>query len=395
MYDLNERRSDKAQPCEMSRDDERPSEQQKGISQTPVSSLRLSRKTRARWLKPLFVGILLCLILSGVVGCQNASPKPDGSGDKPNDMTREQVISQARPSVVQINVQVGQAKSIGSGEILDQQGNIVTNNHVISNGHDFQVELFDGTTLPAKLVGADASDDLAVIKINPPKHLTPIALGDSSQLQVGDAVLAIGNPLGITQTVTSGIVSALGRTVPEGQDQGGATIINAVQTDAAINPGNSGGALVDMQGKLVGIPAVVPLDPEFKVPASGVGFAIPVNRVKFIAPQLIQHGKVVHSGRAAIGATVATVDAQVAAQAGLSVDHGALIVSVTPGGPADQAGLRTDDVITQVNNAAIANATDLTDELLHQDPGSTANVTIMRGSKQMQVKVKLGEMQPQ
>jgi S1-C subfamily serine protease len=370
MYDLNDNRGNEGRPLGKRRDD--------------------------AWFKFLLVGILLCVVLGGIASCQNTSTMPGGNAGSANtsgNMTREQVIAQARPSVVQINVQVGQSSGIGSGEIVDQQGNIVTNNHVVADGKNFQVVLFDGTTLPAKLVGADASDDLAVIKINPPKHLTPIAYGDSSHLQVGNEVLAIGNPLGITQTVTNGIVSALGRTIPE--SKGGATIINAIQTDAAINPGNSGGALVNMQGQLIGIPTLVPLDPEFKTPASGVGFAIPANRVKFIAPQLIKNGKVIHSGRAAIGATVTTVDSQIAAQAGLSVDHGVLIVNVTSGGPADQAGLHVGDVITQVNNTAINNTADLTDELVHQDPGSTVTLTITRGSQQHQVKVKLGEMQVQ
>src|SRR2546427_3956588 len=136
--------------------------------------------------------------------------------------------------------------------------------------------------------------------------MTVATLGDSSQLRVGQEVLAIGNPLGITQTVTNGIVSALGRTISEGQ--GGATISDAIQTDAPINPGNSGGALVDLQGNLVGIPTLTAIDPEFNTPAYGVGFAIPSNRVKLIVPQIIQNGHVTHTGRAALGISGATVN---------------------------------------------------------------------------------------
>src|SRR5262249_31366370 len=156
--------------------------------------------------------------------------------------------------------------AIGSGVLIDRRGYIVTNNHVIEGGQNINVTLYDGSTLPAQLTGADSADDLAVIHITPPKNIAAASIGDSSKLRVGQAVLAIGNPLGITQTVTAGIVSALGRIIPEGP--GSAVIINAVQTDAPINPGNSGGALVDMQGNLVGIPTLVPLDPEFNSPAN-------------------------------------------------------------------------------------------------------------------------------
>lgn len=344
------------------------------------------------------IGALLCLGLGGLVGWQigknissSQTTGPGGNSTYKNgNMTREQVIAQTRPSVVQINVQRGQGEALGSGEIIDQQGHIVTNYHVVADGQKFQVVLFDGSALPASLTGVDPTDDLAVIQVNSSKPLSPIAIGDSSRLVVGNDVLAIGNPLGITQTVTSGIVSALGRTIPEGS--GGGSIINAVQTDAPINPGNSGGALVNMKGELVGIPTLVPLDPEFKTPASGVGFAIPSNRVKFIAPQLIQHGKVTHSGRPALGATVVSVDPRVAAQAGLSVEHGVLIVNVRAKGAAEQAGLRSGDVITQVNSTPVNNTSDLSDALLHNDPGSTVTLNIVRGTQQMQVKVKLEEL---
>ena len=348
----------------------------------------------------LLLGALCCLIIGGLIGWGiTVAAIPQTSQNGPgvvgyrgaNGTTPEQVINQARQAVVQINVQKGQGGGIGSGVIIDHQGHIITNDHVVSDGQTFTAVLFDGTVLPASLVGADPADDLAMIHIKPPKNLYVMPIGDSSDLQVGNPVLAIGNPLGITQTVTSGIVSALGRTVNEGQ--GGGTIVDAVQTDAAINPGNSGGALVDMNGKLVGVPTLVALDPEFKTPAVGVGFAVPSNRVKFIAPQLIQHGKVEHSGRAAIGAGVITVDSVIAAQAGLSVDHGALIVGVTPNGPASRAGLRSGDVITQLNDTAINNAEDLSDALLNFDPGATVTLKTVRGTQQHEARLKLGELQ--
>ncbi|HEV2579587.1 MAG TPA: trypsin-like peptidase domain-containing protein, partial [Ktedonobacteraceae bacterium] len=197
---------------------------------------------------------------------------------------REAVIAKVRPAVVEVNVTTTSGGAIGSGVIIDGRGYIVTNNHVVVGAQGIEVVLFDGTHLTAQVAGTDPTDDLAVIKVTPPKNgLTTLKLGNSSQLQVGEDVLAVGNPLGITQTVTSGIISALGRSVSEGQ--GGATIPDAIQTDAPINPGNSGGALVDMQGNLIGIPTLTAIDPEFNTPASGVGFAIPSNRVGFIVPQ--------------------------------------------------------------------------------------------------------------
>jgi len=173
--------------------------------------------------------------------------------------------------------------------IIDSRGYIDTNNHVVSGALTIQVILSNGTKEAAQLTGTDAADDLAVLKIAvPPAGLSVATLGNSAQLQVGQAVIAIGNPLGDTETVTNGIVSALKRSVSEGP--GGATIQNAIQTDAAINPGNSGGALVDLQGNVVGIPTLTAIDPEFNTPANGVGFAIPSNRVKSVVTQLIQTG---------------------------------------------------------------------------------------------------------
>lgn len=204
------------------------------------------------------------------------------------DTVREAVIARMRPAVVQVNVETQGGGAIGSGVIIDNRGYIVTNNHVVDGAQTIQVVLYDGTKLPAQLSGTDQLDDLAVLKIQPPRSMTVATLGDSSKLLVGQEVLAIGNPLGITQTVTNGIISALGRTVSEGQ--GSATISDAIQTDAPINPGNSGGALVDLQGNLVGIPTLTAIDPEFNTPANGVGFAIPSNRVQFIVSRIIQRG---------------------------------------------------------------------------------------------------------
>ncbi|HEX7737453.1 MAG TPA: trypsin-like peptidase domain-containing protein [Ktedonobacteraceae bacterium] len=362
----------------------------------PQPMVPARRRRLSNILAGSIIGAMLCLLLGGLVGWQigkhtTASQRSGIIGYRSGSMTPEQVIAQGRQAVVQINVKTAQGAGVGSGVVIDSQGHIITNDHVVSGGQKYNVVLFDGTSLPASLVGLDAADDLAVVKINPPNKMYVMPIGDSSRLEVGNPVLAIGNPLGITQTVTQGIISALGRTVGEGH--GGGTIIDAVQTDAPINPGNSGGALVSMDGNLIGIPTLVAIDPEFKTPANGVGFAVPSNRVKFIAPQLIQYGKVIHSGRAALQASVTTVDPQVAARAGLSVDHGVLVVSTVPGGAAANAGLKTGDVITQVNNEAINNVSDLNDALLLFDPGTTINVNYARGTQQQQqARVKLGEL---
>jgi S1-C subfamily serine protease len=226
------------------------------------------------------------------IGPQSAVPALNSNDEQ---AVREAVLTTVRSAVVEVNVTTQQGGAIGSGVIIDSRGYIVTNNHVVNGAQSMTVTLYDGTNLQAQLVGTDPADDLAVVKISPPsKGLTVVQLGDSSKLAVGEDVMAIGNPLGITQTVTNGIISALGRSVSEGQ--GGATISNAIQTDAAINPGNSGGALVDMQGHLIGIPTLTAIDPEFNTPASGVGFAIPSNRVATVVPQIISTGSVTHNG---------------------------------------------------------------------------------------------------
>lgn len=297
---------------------------------------------------------------------------------------REAVIARVRPTVVLVNVVTPGGEGLGSGVILDSRGYIVTNNHVITGAQRMQVTLYDGTTLPAQLVGTDPLDDLAVVKVSPNAKLVAATLGDSSKLRVGQEVLAIGNPLGITQTVTSGIISALDRAV--------SSIPDAIQTDAAINPGNSGGALVDLQGELVGIPTLSAIDPQFQAPANGVGFAIPSNRVRLIAPQLIQTGKVTNTGRAAIGLQLTSVDESLAAEDNLAVTDGALIVGVAAGGPAAAAGLKPGDVIVQIGSHSVAAVADFADALLTLRPGDVVYVTIYRGNERLTIKVTLGEL---
>jgi S1-C subfamily serine protease len=317
-------------------------------------------------------------------GTNSGSAIPPVNGENLEEV-RQAVVAKVRPAVVQVNVTTSQGQGLGSGVITDQRGYIITNNHVVERARQIQIVLYDGTTLPAQLVGASAQDDLAVLKVTPRGKLTVATLGDSSKLRVGQEVLAIGNPLGITQTVTGGIVSALGRTVE--------TIPNAIQTDAPINPGNSGGALVDLQGNVIGIPTATAIDPQFRTPANGVGFAIPSNRVKFIAPQIIETGRVTNSGRAAMGVKVTTVDPVLAERNNLSIDHGALIVEVTANGPADRAGLTSGDVIVQVDKKEVNDVTSLGDVLLSKKPGDGVPVQVQRGNQQLTVNIELGELE--
>jgi S1-C subfamily serine protease len=363
----------------------------------PDSPIRTSRGLSNSAIVALIVVLLLILGIGVFAGWQigksgstgtSSSTQPGSTAASLNALP-EAVAATFRQSVVQINIVTQQSGGLGSGTIIDNRGYIVTNYHVIEGAKQIQVELYDGLQLPAQLTGIDPPDDLAVIKITPPSHMAVATIGDSSQLKVAEYVMAIGNPLGITQTVTSGIVSALGRNVPVGP---GVELIDAVQTDAAINPGNSGGALVDLQGELIGVPTLTILNPTFNSPASGVGFAIPSNRVKFIVPQLIATGHVTNTGRASLDVSVVTVDTAVAAQFNLPVNQGALIVRATPNGPAATAGLKAGDVIVQIDNTPVTGRQSMGDALLSKSPGDTVAVKIYRGSQQMTVNVTLGEL---
>lgn len=307
------------------------------------------------------------------------------------DAVREAVIGKVQPGIVQINVTTSGQQALGSGVIIDKRGYIVTNNHVVSGASSLQVTLANNQTLPAQVVGTDPADDLAVIKITPPAGgLTTVTLGDSSQLRAGQEVLAIGSPLGNAETVTSGIISALNRNVSEGQN--GPTLPDAIQTDAPINPGNSGGALVDLQGNLIGMPTLNAVDTEFNTPANGLGFAIPVNRIRYIAQQIITDNHVTHTGRAILGVTVTTVTPTLVAQNHLSASSGVLIVSVVSGGPSASAGLKTGDVIVQLGNRTVNSTSDLSAALLQEKPGDSVPLKIERGNQQVTINVTLGEL---
>jgi putative serine protease PepD len=288
------------------------------------------------------------------------------------------VVRTVLPQVVQIKTDSG----LGSGIVLDKNGNIVTNAHVVANSSSFQVTLSTGKTYAATLVGSFVADDLAVVRLQTvPSDLAVATFADSSKLEVGALVMAVGNPLGLQSSVTEGIVSATGRTVSEGN---GVTIPDAIQTSAAINPGNSGGALVDLNGNVVGIPTLAATDPQLGGGAApGIGFAIPSNTVRDIAAQLIaNNGKVTTTHRAYLGVRVATV-----------TGGGVVLAQVDPGGPAARAGLVAGDVVTQVNGQDTPTAGALTSILATLKPGDAAKLTVIRADgNQQTVTITLGEL---
>ena len=335
---------------------------------------------------------LSAAVLAGCSGTEPGataapSPAPAASPAVALQQSFVSIIRRTLPSVVEITTDNG----LGSGVVMDTAGHIVTNAHVVGSSTTFSVTL-SGTTKsqPATLVGTYTPDDLAVIKVAPSGHLHPAAFADSSRLQAGDVVLAMGNPLGLSSSVTDGIVSAVGRTVSEPAESGssGATLPDVIQTSAPINPGNSGGALVGLDARVAGIPTLAALDQEQGGSAApGLGFAIPSNIVTDIAGQLVRFGKVVDSHRAAIGAQVITV----ASASGESIGVG--VAGVAPGGPADRAGLREGDVITAVNRTPTPDAESLSTVLAGLKPGQQVPVAVTApdGTKRT-VTVTLGEL---
>ena len=336
-----------------------------------------------RWLRNRLGRLVVLAIvpawLAGCGGGTSAGTSTQPATTVPPASLEQQyvaVVKQVQPQVAQIRTGSG----LGSGVIFDTRGNIVTNAHVIAGGGNLVVTLADGHRYPATVVGAYAPDDLAVITIGPGRSLKPARFADSSKAEVGDIVLAAGNPLGLQSSITDGIVSALGRNVSEGQ---GIVLPNAIQTSAAINPGNSGGALVDLSGQVIGVPTLAAADPQLGGAASGIGFAIPSNTVRDIAGQIIQHGRVVDSHRAALGVSLAD-----------SLERpGALVGALQPGGPAERAGIVVGDAIYAIAGKDVANAEALATALAGLQPGQTVDVAITRpDGTSATVKVKLGEL---
>ncbi|YAL82827.1 trypsin-like peptidase domain-containing protein [Dermacoccaceae bacterium W4C1] len=316
------------------------------------------------------------------------------------------------PSVVSITATSGSSGGRGSGVVWDKDGNIVTNNHVVSGAEKLTVTLADNRTYEAKIVGTDPSTDLAVIKIqNPPSNLTPISLGDDSKLVVGQPTMAVGNPLGLSGTVTTGIVSALNRPVEteesseqdqgqsdenglpgQSQEQQGSSdsnvvVTNAIQTSAAINPGNSGGALVNGTGQLIGInSSIASLSGSSGSSQSGnigIGFAIPVTVVKNIAGQLIKSGKAQHA-LLGVSATNGTVEVDGASQTG------AKVASVESGSGAAKAGLKEGDLILSIDGENVDGSTSLVGQVRERAVGTRVTLSVVRDGKRQNVTVTLG-----
>lgn len=269
-------------------------------------------------------------------------------------------------------------QSLGSGFIIDRDGYIITNNHVVDHADEIKVKLSDGREFKAKVIGRDAKTDLALIKISSTFNNLPVlALGDSDKMRVGDWVLAVGNPFGLEHTVTQGIISATGRVIGSGPYD------DFLQTDAPINPGNSGGPLVNLKGDVIGInTAIIP-------GGQGLGFAIPSSLAKTVIAQLKAHGKVV---RGWLGVTIQNLTPDLAKTFGMSEPKGALVSDVAPGGPAEHAGIKRGDIIVAFDGRDIKQSTDLPRLVAETPVGKEVDVAILRNGKPMTVRVKIEEL---
>lgn len=329
------------------------------------------------------------------------------TGLDPTETENVRIYRQASPGVANIVTRTVEydffynpvpVEGAGSGFVIDTDGHILTNFHVVQGAQTIEVTLGDQTRYKAKLIGADTRNDIALIQIDTKgKKLTPLPLGDSRNLLVGQRALAIGNPFGFSSTLTTGIVSALGRTV---QTSDTTFIDEAIQTDASINRGNSGGPLLDSHGQVIGINSAI-YSPSGA--AAGIGFAIPINTGRRVAEDLIKYGRV---RRATLGAEGRALWPELSQALGLNVDSGILIERVEPGGPAAQAGIRGGDrpgrqglqqlrvggdVLIAVDGKAVTSQMDLNLMLNRSWPGNTITLTVIRDGKKINIPVKLGE----
>lgn len=312
------------------------------------------------------------------------------------------IYEQVNPSVVHIRVRSGrgvfQQESTGSGFVYDSQGHIVTNYHVVEGASTIVVTFADGTESPARIVGVDPDSDLAVVRVDvPAAQLHPATLGDSGSVRPGQLAIAIGNPFGLEGTMTMGIISAVGRVIRPGSRP--FSIPNMIQTDAPINPGNSGGPLLDSQGRVIGVNTLIFSQSGV---SSGVGFAIPINTVKRVVPELIAHGRYDHPWLGISGFSVTPLAAKAL---GLPAEHGALILEVDPRGPAAQAGLRGGtqsasyegetialggDLIVAIDGQPVRSMEDLIAYLEEKrKPGDEVVLSILRDGKAQEVRVRL------
>lgn len=275
-------------------------------------------------------------------------------------------------------------RGAGSGVIVNSNGTILTNHHVVEDASEIEIQLNDRRSFKARLIGSDAPSDLAVLKVES-NNLPFLNLGNSDQTRVGDVVLALGNPLGIGQTVTLGIISAKGRRTGIGD---GNSFEDFLQTDAPINRGNSGGALVNLTGELIGINSQI-LSSGASGGSIGIGFAIPSNMARSVIEQLIQNGKV---KRGQLGVEIRDVTSEMASSLNLKESRGAIVTNVRAGSAADKAGLKRSDIVTALNGERIEDGNTLRNQIASSAPGSEVTLTINRGGKEQQVKVTLGEL---
>ncbi len=365
--------------------------------------LHFSSRVRALW-----VGLLLSFLLIG----QALPGEPSGRGSGGLTPEEEIIIGlyrAASPGVVHITstvlsqdffFRVVPEQGAGSGFVVDDRGYILTNNHVVENADSLEVTLADKSKVAAKLIGRDPNNDLAVIRVSVPREkLTPLRLGDSAQLQVGQMAIAIGNPFGLDRTITRGVVSALGRSL---KADTGRQIRNVIQTDAAINPGNSGGPLLNSRGEVIGINTAIFTPSGGSV---GIGFAIPVNTAKKLLPQLIARGRASHPW---LGISGMDITPGLARTLSLPAKEGVMIAQVAPGGPAAKAGLRGaqrrvrvgnflvtvgGDIILALDGQKIMAVDDLTGFLDEQKKaGEDIRVDVLRDGKPLSVVVRLGEL---
>ncbi|MEU0138136.1 trypsin-like peptidase domain-containing protein [Streptomyces sp. NPDC006296] len=348
-------------------------------------------RTRVRRSLPPLAAVCVIALTGACAGpgaAPSAAPDQQAVVARVTDDLQNQyqsVIKDVLPSVVQI----GAGDGLGSGIVYDDRGHIVTNAHVVDGEKTFEVSVATGEKVfKASLVSSYPEQDLAVIKLDDaPDGLRAAKFGNSDGVEVGQIVLAMGSPLGLSSSVTQGIVSAVGRTVSESRSGGGtgATLADMVQTSAAINPGNSGGALVNLDSEVIGIPTLAATDPQLGDSAApGIGFAIPVSMVRTVSDQIIRSGKVTDSGRAALDITGRTVVDAAYKPAGVA------IVSVRKGGAAEKAGLRTGDIITRVGEDPITTITSLSEALAGDKPGEKTRVTYTRGDSERTAEVTLG-----
>lgn len=357
---------------------------------------------RPRRLAGTGLAAVACLAL--LAGCSGATEGGGAAGvapvalRAPADVPEGEPVARAAsvlgPSVVQVNVTGTQetpygsqeGEGVGSGVIFREDGYVVTNNHVVEGASEVEVAFADGTTEPGEVVGTDPYTDLAVVSVNR-DGLPAASFADGSELIAGQLAVAIGSPQGFQSTVTSGVISGSGRELPAELTGGAETaLVDLIQTDAAISPGNSGGALADRSGDVVGV-NVAYVPPE--AGAESLGFAIPSDTVVSVADQLIDDGEAVHPY---LGVSLTDLTSEAAKGFDTAAESGALVSEVSPGGPADEAGVRAGDVVTAVGPAAVENSGDLLSAMRNYAPGESVELTVSGDGGERPIDVRLGEL---